>query len=362
MRLLPESATGRMILDSKPGALVPPGLIARRAGDSRSSRCTARSSPARPPDDFGPEHHAHRPAPLGDSSARRVRRRPCRACTTQGRRASTSASTSSACRCSASATASRSRPTRSAARSSAPTTGEYGPAKVTVQRAEGHLRALPRGRVDRRVDVARRPRRAPPRRVQKCSGTSPGRPSRPWPTRPAHLRRSVSPRGGPRRAGGDARHRLPLRRRGPHARLEPGAFVDEGPSRASGRRFPRATRSARSRAASTARWLPVRIIHRALGDKLQMHLRRQRRAAEGERDQVGVPRRLPPRPAGGRRARALLGARRGERPEAKRKIIGRVFIEVFEERRRSSTGVTHLVQGRSTRRDRVACPFRDRAP
>jgi GMP synthase (glutamine-hydrolysing) len=90
------------------------------------------------------------------------------------------------------------------------------------------------------------------------------------------------------------------------------------------------------------------LAHRALGDRLTCIFVDNGLLRRGEREQVervfGEAFKLDLRVVDARRR--FLSALEGVTdPEAKRKTIGRVFIDVFDEQAHALTGVTHLVQG-----------------
>ena len=91
------------------------------------------------------------------------------------------------------------------------------------------------------------------------------------------------------------------------------------------------------------------LVHRAIGDRLTLHLRRQRRAARAARP----PRSSAPSATTTASTSTSSTPRRGSSaklagvtdPERKRKIIGEEFIEVFEEEARRIGKVDFLAQG-----------------
>ena len=94
----------------------------------------------------------------------------------------------------------------------------------------------------------------------------------------------------------------------------------------------RAACSADSRAASIRRSRRV-LIHEAIGDRLDLRLRRSRHAAprRGGAGRLALSRPLQYSARACRGERALpRRARRRDEPEEKRKIIGRLFVEVFD--------------------------------
>ena len=114
-------------------------------------------------------------------------------------------------------------PPRSAARSSAPTEREYGPAKVRVDSARRHLRPLRRGRLARRVDEPRRPRRRAARRASRPLGTTPEHPvlRGRQPRAGRSTASSSTPRSRTRPRGSEHHRGVPLRRRRPLGRPGP---------------------------------------------------------------------------------------------------------------------------------------------
>ena len=89
------------------------------------------------------------------------------------------------------------------------------------------------------------------------------------------------------------------------------------------------------------------LVSRALGKRLHCFFVDNGLLRKGEAEQVmkrlkGLDLNVELVDAGARFLRELTGV---TEPERKRKIIGRVFIEVFEEQAKRLQGVTHLVQG-----------------
>jgi GMP synthase (glutamine-hydrolysing) len=89
------------------------------------------------------------------------------------------------------------------------------------------------------------------------------------------------------------------------------------------------------------------LLHRAIGDQLTACIRRSRTAAAPRGDQVMERSREHGRAgrAGERRAAIPRRIARRDDPERKRKIIGRLFIEVFDEEAHKLDGVRWLAQG-----------------
>ena len=304
--------------------------------DTRRGRDRARCEPKA-------RHPLGRPGQRAPKPARRARRRRVRA---------------RACRCSASATASRPWCAQLGGEVEGGHHREFGRAELEVDRPSAALRRRVRaGRARHRVDEPRRPRHA------AAAGLHGGR-HRPTDAPFAaiadeerklygvqfHPEVAHTPRGSAAARQLRASHRRPARATGPWRTSV------EARSPGSARRSARAASSAASRAASIPRSRRV-LIHEAIGDQLTCifvdhGLLRAGRGRGGRRrcsaatttsrwSHVDARRALPRR------------ARRRHRPRAKRKTIGALFIDVFEEeakkaRRRRVPGAGHAL----SRRDR----------
>jgi len=223
---------------------------------------------------------------------------------------------------------------------------EYGPAKVTVQRAEG---IFARFRAGESIDVwmshGDRVARLPD--GFEVLGTSPGSPF----AAVAHkARRIYGVQFHPEVAHTPRGEELLAAFLFDVAGLTPdwsaGAFVDEAVARVraqvpTGRALCALSGGVDSSVAAV-------LAQRALGDRLTCIFVDNGVLRKGERDQVERVFRgafhLDLRVVDARE-RFLTALDGVSDPEAKRKIIGRVFIEVFEEEAAKLEGVTHLVQG-----------------
>ena len=187
-------------------------------------------------------------------------------------------SASSAFRCWASATGCSSSPTSWAARSTRPPTASTGrrPSRPGATRRSF---AACRGEA-RRLDEPRRPRGGAAARVRAGGLERTARRSpRCRTAQAAHLRRAVPPRGGPHAAG--VRELLAqLRSSASAASPAPGRCAPSS-TRRSSRSAPRSAtgRVICALSGGVDSSVAALLVHRAIGDRLPLHLRRQRRAA-----------------------------------------------------------------------------------
>ena len=215
--------------------------------------------------------------------------------------------------------------------------------------ALGAVRRLRRRRGDRGLDEPRRSGRGAAPGFPGRSGTNPSCPAAAVeaPER-RFYGRAVPPRGGAHAARRRDPGELPVS----HLRLP--ADLDHGRlrRRGGGRHPPR--RSARGRAicglsGGVDSSVAAALVHRAIGDRLDLHLRRQRPAAGGRggAGRVAVPGRLQDGPAGGRRRRALPGQAGRASPTPRRSARSSATSSSPCSRRRPRRvgGADFLVQG-----------------
>ena len=238
-------------------------------------------------------------------------------------------------------------PTSSAARSIPSKEREYGFAALRVLDRRGLLAGVK----DRRpgLDEPRRPARdasRPASAVTGQHGQHPGRRHRG--PGPQVLRRPVPSRGHPHQGGQEDPGQFPLPAGRPQARLDAWPRSSTARSRRSG------GRSATGKVIcglSRRRRLARHLAHHPQGHRrpADLHLRRQRPPPQGP--VRGADGGLPPqvRPQGRRRRRlgpcSSTSSAASISPERKRKIIGRLFIQIFEREAQRLGGAAFLAQG-----------------